>query len=154
MLSAKELILRYERMFQKMIDDDRLFDDQQMREFRKIIEKQFGHSQYSNNFYKWKNAPKERSLIFDGELVDDGKTDIEIKNNMINLKATFKNSSKNSVSKRFVQVKIPVPRDCDETKVSFIRNKNSLIIKFPKNNSIPVKKKRFPLKKSSSETTI
>ena len=154
MLSAKDMILRYEKMFRGMIDDDRMFDDQQMKQFKKLIESQFGINQLSNNFYKWKETKLNRSLIFHGALIDDGKTSIEIKNEMIKLKGTFKNTLKGLLSKRFVQVSVPVPKDCDESKVYFERTKDSLIIHFPKIKKVPFKLKKTPLKKNKNGITI
>lgn len=154
MLSAKGMILRYEKMFQGMIDDDRLFNNQQMEQFKNLIDDHFGKTLLTNNFYKWKITKEDKILIFDGRLIDDGKTSIEIKKNKIYLKATFERSTKTIKTKRFVQVNIPIPRDCDESRVKFDRTSHSLIISFPVKTANPLKNKRVPLKKDQNGTTI
>ena len=144
---ADQLMKRYETMMEKMLLDmenfDRRHDDEYEKFMEKFLQRQFGGMQFSNTFYKWKESKDARELIFSGELVEDEKAKIEIKDKKIHLEGNFVQDFRGLKTKRFVKIKIPTPVDCDESKVKFSKTKKFLKMTFPKKEmkKIPIVKK-------------
>jgi hypothetical protein len=149
---ANQLMRKYERMMEKMFEDMKRFEQEHMNDYEKIMQQylqgHFNDMQLSNSFYKWKDTKEARELIFSGELIDDGKANIEIKKKKIYIEGNFKQDYRGVATKRFVKITIPVPKDCDENKVSFKKTDKSLIMTFPKIKKIKtpsVKKDNVPV---------
>jgi len=160
------LFERYDKMFEKMIDDMERLDKSQFENYGGLFEKnlleQFKKFEGYKRSYKWTENKSERVLEFRGKLIENDQVKIEIKESFIHISASFskKNTTNHSKSKsiRYLSKKIPVPKDCDESSVRFDNKGEDFRMVFKKFKK-PGKKKfqgplRSPLKKQIGAPTI
>ncbi|WP_127716379.1 Hsp20/alpha crystallin family protein [Halobacteriovorax sp. HLS] len=156
LLSPQDMIKKYERMFEKMLDDVNDFDHDQFGEYERLFEKNFFNQlrqldqmHLSSSLYEWKELDDSRELVINGVFADDGKTNFEVKNKQLMIKGSLESKKSSQYTKRYIQLSIPTPSDCDETKISFKTRDGKTILSFPK-----IGKKLVPLKKSPSVPVI
>jgi hypothetical protein len=157
------LFKKYEKMFEKMIDEMGKLDHSQFKDYNGLFEKnlleQFQNFEKRNQSYKWEENKTEKILKFSGEMIENEQAKIEIKKNVINISASFKEIANKAQSKsasiRFLSLKIKVPKECDESSVRFDNSGKNFKMIFKKlNKKEKMKPLRSPLKKQLGSPTI
>lgn len=127
------------------------------------MDEMMGDAFVSTNFmgspspkFDWVETKTGRSLVI---IPDDPsqKIDLDVKDNMINIKGETKVKSENSESVSQFENSFPIPQDCDGSKVKIRNEKGNIVMDFPFKGKSPTpvqKDTRVPLPPRGDEVPI